>query len=185
MLPGSPAGRCPVQPRFHPDRQEKMVRGHPSTRYARREPERTVLYQLVKDHLATFVAEAAAGSEDGSGLPRYVEREFDRYLDCGLLCRGFARVRCDDCSDELLVAFSCKRRSICPSCTTRRMHDTAAHLVDRVLPEGVSYRRRGRDGPRLSARATPRTEPSVQRYRTRLPPRVLASKRSVGQGCWM
>jgi hypothetical protein len=44
-------------------------------------------------------------------------------------------VRCQACDDEILVAFSCKRRGICPSCTARRMADTAAHLVDRVLPQ--------------------------------------------------
>ena len=27
---------------------------------------------------------------------------------------------------------SCKRRGICPSCTVRRMADTAAHLVENV-----------------------------------------------------
>jgi hypothetical protein len=34
----------------------------------------------------------------------------------------------------LLVAFSCKRRGVCPSCNARRAHDTAVHLVERVLP---------------------------------------------------
>ncbi len=67
------------------------------------------------------------------GLPRYVERELAEYLRCGFLAHGFARVRCQACADELVVAFSCKRRGICPSCTARRMADTAAHLVDRVL----------------------------------------------------
>ncbi len=43
-------------------------------------------------------------------------------------------VRCGGCGDKLLVAFSCKGRGFCPSCTTRRMHDTAARLVDGVLP---------------------------------------------------
>jgi Transposase zinc-binding domain len=43
-------------------------------------------------------------------------------------------VRCTACGDELLVALSCKRRGFCPSCTTRRLHDTAAHLADRVIP---------------------------------------------------
>jgi hypothetical protein len=33
-----------------------------------------------------------------------------------------------------LVAFSCKGRGLCPSCTTRRMAETAAHLVDHVFP---------------------------------------------------
>ena len=37
-----------------------------------------------------------------------------RYLDCGCLQNGFARVRCDDCGHEYLVAFSCKRCHFCP-----------------------------------------------------------------------
>ncbi len=36
---------------------------------------------------------------------------------------------------DRIVAFSCKGRGFCPSCLGRRMADTAAHLVDRVLPE--------------------------------------------------
>jgi hypothetical protein len=71
---------------------------------------------------------------DGRGLPRHIDRELAEYLRCGILAHGFARVRCSTCNDELLVAFSCERRGICPSCTARRMADTAAHLVDRVLP---------------------------------------------------
>jgi len=33
-----------------------------------------------------------------------------------------------------LLPFSCKRRGFCPSCAARRMAQTAAHLVVRVLP---------------------------------------------------
>lgn len=33
-----------------------------------------------------------------------------------------------------LVPFSCKSRGVCPSCNARRAHDTAIHLVERVLP---------------------------------------------------
>jgi len=36
--------------------------------------------------------------------------------------------------DERLVAFSCKRRGFCPSCGARRMADSAALLVDEILP---------------------------------------------------
>jgi hypothetical protein len=78
-------------------------------------------------------------SEDGHGLPRYVEEEFRRYLRCGILEEGFARCVCTECGAEVLVAFSCKGKGFCPSCLSRRMSDTAAHLVDRVLP-GVRYR---------------------------------------------
>jgi hypothetical protein len=34
----------------------------------------------------------------------------------------------------MLIAFSCKKRGFCPSCGARRMSETAAHLVDSVLP---------------------------------------------------
>jgi hypothetical protein len=95
-----------------------------------------VLYEAVKDNLATLLAEA---SEVGRGLPRYVERDFAKYLECGVLAHGFARVRCESCKDELLVAFSCKGRGVCPSCNAKRAHVTAVHLVEQVLPH-VPYR---------------------------------------------
>jgi hypothetical protein len=41
---------------------------------------------------------------------------------------------CRQCGKDLLVAFSCKKRSVCPSCNARRMCGTVAHLVDRVFP---------------------------------------------------
>jgi hypothetical protein len=104
--------------------------------YRRRRPEGSVLYAAVRDHLATLLAEA---SELGRGLPRYVERDFARFLECGVLAHGFARVRCESCKDELLVAFSCKGRGVCPSCNAKRAHVTAVHLVERVLPH-VPYR---------------------------------------------
>ena len=37
------------------------------------------------------------------------------------------------------MALSCKGKAFCPSCGARRMSDTSAHLVDRVLPQ-VAYR---------------------------------------------
>ncbi len=44
-----------------------------------------------------------------------------------------ARALCD-CAHERLVAFSCKRREFCPSCGARRLAESAAHLVDQVIP---------------------------------------------------
>jgi len=105
------------------------------SRYRRREPERTLLHTTVRAHWKTFLAEVEERGEGGASLPRFVVGEFERYLACGILAHGFARVRCTACGDELLVALSCKGRGFCPSCTTRRMHDTAAHLVDRVIPQ--------------------------------------------------
>ncbi|ODB89173.1 transposase [Candidatus Thiodiazotropha endoloripes] len=68
-------------------------------------------------------------------LPLHVEQEFADYLKCGRLEHGFLRVQCTECHHEHLVAFSCKRRGFCPSCGARRMAESAALLVDEVLPE--------------------------------------------------
>jgi len=99
----------------------------------RRHPEKSVLYRVVAEHMQTLFAEAEARSPHGTGYPSYVKREFERFLGCGLACRGFARIGCR-CGFERLVPYSCKGRS-CPSCLGRRMADTAAHLVDHVMPK--------------------------------------------------
>ncbi len=53
----------------------------------------------------------------------------------GILAHGFLRARCRSCGKDLLVALSCKKRGVCPSCNARRMCGTAAHLTDHVVPE--------------------------------------------------
>jgi DNA-directed RNA polymerase subunit RPC12/RpoP len=68
-------------------------------------------------------------------VPEYVEREFRRYLDCGILARGLARARCGQCGHDFLIAFSCNGRAVCPSCNARRIVATAAHPTDHVLPD--------------------------------------------------
>ncbi len=100
--------------------------------YERRRPEETTLYQVVQEQLETFLAQVQA--QTGSGLPAFVKDEFEAFLQCGILAHGFLRVRCPECADEKLVAFSCKRRGFCPSCGARRMAQSAAHLVNQVIP---------------------------------------------------
>jgi len=115
--------------------REPGVSARPVPRgYRRREPEHTALYGIVREHIETLLAESRAADDSGTGYPRFVEHEFRRYLDCGILSRGFARLRCPSCGFERLVAFSCKGR-FCPSCWARRTADIAAHLTDRVFPE--------------------------------------------------
>src|SRR5690606_16478674 len=99
--------------------------------YSRNRPESTLLYRLVAEHYPKFRDRRAA---EERSLPRYVEDEFEAYLKCGRLEHGFLRVKCESCQAEKLVAFSCKRRGFCPSCGARRMAETAALLVDDVLP---------------------------------------------------
>jgi hypothetical protein len=101
--------------------------------YAPRDPSGTVLYHVIAEHLETFLA-SLVDAPEATGLPAYVEREFYDYLRCGILAHGFLRLGCDTCHHELLVPFSCKRRGFCPSCAGRRMAQTAAHLVEQVIP---------------------------------------------------
>ncbi|MES9905662.1 MAG: transposase zinc-binding domain-containing protein [Sedimenticola sp.] len=63
-----------------------------------------------------------------------------------------ARAYCDECGEDFLIAYtgalppgapayrpsldiSCKGRGVCPSCNTKRMVETAAHLVDHIIPQ--------------------------------------------------
>ena len=101
-------------------------------RFARHRPEQTLLYTLVEQYYPDFEMQWAS---EGRALPDYVRQEFDEYLKCGRLEHGFLRVQCEICHAEHLVAFSCKRRGFCPSCGARRMAESAALLVDEVLPE--------------------------------------------------
>ncbi len=105
--------------------------GNGTPPYTRHCPERTLLYTLIKEYYPVFEAHCA---EQGKPLPDYVCQEFTDYLKCGRLEHGFLRVQCETCHAEHLVAFSCKRRGFCPSCGARRMAESAALLVDDVLP---------------------------------------------------
>src|SRR6516164_1200471 len=120
----------PPSPRCYP---EGALMAPALATYAPRDPSRTVLYTVIADHLETFLASCEA-DPDAPGLPAYVQREFYAYLQCGILAHGFLRLGCDTCPKELLLPFSCKRRGFCPSCAARRMAQTAAHLVECVIP---------------------------------------------------
>lgn len=100
--------------------------------YNRHRPEETTLYKIVQNNWLSFKSQVEF--DTGYPLPDFVIKEFDEYLKCGILAHGFLRAQCESCMEETLIAFSCKRRGFCPSCGARRMSETAAHLVDSVLP---------------------------------------------------
>jgi len=105
--------------------------------YQRRKPEHMVLHMCLTEHLPRFLSRC----EDlDRYVPRFVQREFEGFLRCGILDYGFARVHCPECSYDRLVAFSCKGRGFCPGCGARRMEDGAAHLCNEVLPPLIPYR---------------------------------------------
>ena len=94
-------------------------------RYVRRRSERKPLYAIITKQLERWLAEHDA---HGQPISRHVEAEVRRDFACTLLCFGFARSRCGRCGQGFLVAFSCKARGVGPSCTGRRMAQTAAQM---------------------------------------------------------
>ena len=108
--------------------------------YQRRRPERSAAYQVVRQNLETWLAQRRAGTLAAGAdwvvdpVPGYVERALRKFLECGILAHGFARACCEKCGQDFLVAYSCKGRGVCPGCNTRRMVETAAHMVEHVFP---------------------------------------------------
>lgn len=101
--------------------------------YERHKPETTILYQVVRDHLEEFFYKTAKHSD--ASLPDYVANEFSAFLECGILSKGFVRLKCESCKEERLLPWSCKKRGFCPSCAGRRMAEAEIHLLQEVLPE--------------------------------------------------
>ena len=100
----------------------KMGRLMPESVYRQRNPQNSAYYQCVEDHFEIFeqVYEGRLERQYGYYRP-YVGQVMLRYLDCGDPKNGFARVRCESCGHEYLLAFSCKRRHFCPSCHQKRV----------------------------------------------------------------
>ena len=89
--------------------------------------------------METYLVSGVREDDFAPNIPYHVQAAFREYLKCGIPAHGFARVYCAGCGHDFLVAFSCKGRDVCPSCATRRMVETAAHMVDQVLPR-VTFR---------------------------------------------
>jgi hypothetical protein len=99
--------------------------------YQPRQPRQTALWQTIQREWNGF---RHSSGEDGRHIPAFVDSGVRRFLSCGSLASAFARLRCTSCRAELLVAFSCKVRGLCPSCDGRQMASPPAHLVDDVIP---------------------------------------------------
>lgn len=97
--------------------------------YKNRDPEATILYQVLDQNMELFFKGLDSNVEQ-KAFPYFVRKEFEKFLSCGVLKQGFVRLKCSDCSESLLVAFSCKCRGFCPSCAGRRMSERSINLTD-------------------------------------------------------
>jgi hypothetical protein len=102
-----------------------------SPTYAQRTPESGKVFGLIQRNWLKFTAEANQVEKPPA---KHIVKEIEEFLGCGVLARGFLRLKCDTCNSSRFVAFSCKRRGFCPSCCGRRMNEGAAYLVDYVFP---------------------------------------------------
>lgn len=88
--------------------------------YNKRHPERTDYYRIIENSFDEFERQYPDLFEEKQGYLRTeVMKAIYAFLDCGIPENGVARVRCE-CGTDLFVAFSCKKRVVCPSCSTKR-----------------------------------------------------------------
>jgi len=75
--------------------------------YRPRSPQKSPFYQCIADHFEEFAQVYDDRYEREYGFWRPVIAEvIEKFLECGDLTHGFARVRCDHCGHEYLLAFS-------------------------------------------------------------------------------
>jgi hypothetical protein len=106
----------------------------PPGEYRARNPLKNPLNRLVLDNLAEFEAWL---KELPTGKPRphpSVISALEKFTECGVLRYGAVRYRCPECGHDVFVAFSCKRRGLCPSCDAKRSAIIVAAALDRLLP---------------------------------------------------
>ncbi|MBM4334243.1 MAG: hypothetical protein FJ117_24060, partial [Deltaproteobacteria bacterium] len=79
----------------------------PATVYRPRNPQSSDYYRCVENHLETFIEVYEERFERRYGFWRpYLQKVITRYLECGDLHHGFARVKCPDCNHEYLLALT-------------------------------------------------------------------------------
>jgi len=102
--------------------------------YRPRRPRQSPLWQCLSGHFDTFLDVYEERYQPRYGFLRPIIPEVvNKFLDCGDLERGFARVRCDHCKHEYLLAFSCKGRWFCPSCHQKKVQLFGALLSETIL----------------------------------------------------
>ena len=72
--------------------------------YQRRRPELTPCYRVLQNHLSTFIADR---EREDRPLPKYVVKEFEAFLACGIPAYGFLRLACKTCKEEKIAALMC------------------------------------------------------------------------------
>ncbi|MBA3270664.1 MAG: transposase zinc-binding domain-containing protein, partial [Acidobacteria bacterium] len=102
-----------------------------ATVYRPRQPLESDFHRLVREHFDHLRAAQRYARQFGFWRSA-IEKAVNKFLKCGDLHHGFARVRCPDCRHEFFVAFSCKQRCICPSCAQKRTILFGLHVAEDI-----------------------------------------------------
>jgi len=102
--------------------------------YSRRNPSESPFWKIVHDNYGEFenIYPERYAAKYGFWRP-VIGVSTGRFMKCGDLREGFARVRCDDCGHDMFVSFSCKVRCFCPSCHQKRILELSMHVREEVF----------------------------------------------------
>jgi len=104
--------------------------------YRPRHPQQSPFYRLVERFYVEFEAVYEERYQKRYGFWRpIIGTVVRKFLECGDLKHGFARVRCPKCGEELFVPFSCRGRCFCPSCHEKRALEKAGWVAEHVCAE--------------------------------------------------
>jgi hypothetical protein len=87
---------------------------HQAGRYQPRQADKELLFQVVLEHLEDFLEMTRL---QGCELPKYVLRELEDFLRCGVLANGFLRVRCNNCGGSMVVGLT----ALASQCSSTRL----------------------------------------------------------------
>ena len=89
--------------------------------YNKRHLERTDYYRIIESSFDEFERSYPDQFEEKYGYLRTeVMKAVYSFLECGIPENGMARVRCEECGHNFFVAYSCRCRVVCPSCSNKR-----------------------------------------------------------------
>ena len=97
--------------------------------YRPRSPRTRPLWQCAKRH----AGELRASGRMRRAVEQQVKQVIERFIACGDPHEGFARIWCDPCRHEFLLAYACKTRYFCPSCHQKRVLPYGEWVEQNVL----------------------------------------------------
>ena len=102
--------------------------------YRARNPGADPLARIVLNNLQEFEQWLKNPSDTRPRPHPAIITALEKFVECGVMRFGAVRFRCPECGLDTFVAFSCKRRGVCPSCDAKRSVIVTAAAIDRLLP---------------------------------------------------